>query len=272
MGFLRSIINFLADIIRAIVALFFLIATLVFAGLAIQQTEWRELYIVGAALCFIFCLYVKPKRRVRYDDDDFGFEIVGVESPRRRRRLFRRKPPEATPELFFELCCTQVEIKTAFDRAELMRVIERHMQSRNYCDYSRDAYDNYWEPASTKQLGFLQSLNYKGKLPKHMGEASNMITACLMVRDFLLAKSSTPPAADASADFISLWNSATAAGTITARDAAQLLATVLPSRETPARRSLVAELGRIVSLGDATVEIPADLFALAQSWLASLTG
>ena len=143
-------------------------------------------FSIAAVLVIVLAVVVQVLRGLcRPQLQQVTIEVQGVEPPRRRSSIFRKKPPEATPDMFKALCKSQTKIETPAQDAALDCAIKKVMNSRNYSDWSLSTFETYWEPATQKQIDFLLSLGFKGKPPKYLGEASNFITAMQMVREYL---------------------------------------------------------------------------------------
>lgn len=191
--------------------------------------------------------------------------IEGVEAPKRRRK---KNPPEISPKRMFEQCVKILDKKVA-DRALLMEEISRVMNSAKFSDWSLVQNETYFDVATPRQVGYLQALGYAGKQPRYLGDASFLIECMLVVKSYrerLTSALPPPVSSDVRADYIALWNSATASGVLSKRDATELLKIVMSAPDSSARQALISAISEYLAAPD-VAEIPTELFALSEAWL-----
>ena len=163
--------------------------------------------------------------------------------------------------------CVKILGKKIANPALLDAEVKRIMNSAKFADWTRAQSEVYFEDASPRQVGYLKALGYKGSIPKSLGDASFMIECMLVCKAYNEKLSASPtspatsqPPADFKADYIALWNSATASGVLSKRDATELLKVVVSSPESATRQALVSALSDYLAAND-PAEIPAQLFA-----------
>lgn len=259
---LAIIVYILRGILRSPAFLFVIFIAVVFVGAALDDSRWFAAAGV-VAVFWVVALVLKRRANRRIE-----FVVEGVEAPARPRR--KKNPPELTPERMFRQCAKILGGKVA-DCDALRDEISRMMNSAKFSDWTLANNEVYFDDATPRQVGYLQALGYTGKQPRYLGDASFLIECMLVVKSYrerLTSALSSPVSSDVRANYIALWNSATAAGVLSKRDATELLKVIMSSPDSAARHALISAISDYLAAPD-IAEIPTDLFTLSESWLAA---